>query len=196
MKPEFKPGIVKETGVTYDDYANLPDDGSRYEVADGKLELMSPGPSPRHQAVVVQLLTKLQQSCGSEYVLYVSPIDVILSVTEVRQPDLVMIRRDRLDIVTRRGIEGAPDLVIEVLSPYSGRRDRLHKTRAYARYGIPEYWIADPANRMIEQYVLEGDKYALADVFAADEPVRSERIGCASFKFGDILRGIPDTPAD
>jgi Uma2 family endonuclease len=185
---------LKEQQVTYDDYAKLPDDGMRYEINDGKLEAMTPGPNALHQLVVQQVAHRLMQMCQDRFVIFTSPIDVILSETEVRQPDVVMIHRDRLSIVTKRGIEGTPDLVIEVLSPFSAKRDRLQKLRAYARYSIPEYWIVDINNELLEQYILKDQRYELVEVYREDELVHSEQIACASFSMQEIMDSIPELP--
>ncbi|MEQ4482527.1 Uma2 family endonuclease [Cohnella silvisoli] len=146
MKERDNQPIIREQQVTYDDYAQLPDDGKRYEVADGVLELMSPAPSPKHQVISYQMQTLLTNNCQLEYIIFASPVDLILSAKEVRQPDLVMVHRSRMEIITRRGIEGIPDLVAEILSPHSVKRDKQQKLKSYAAYQIPEYWIIDPAN--------------------------------------------------
>lgn len=194
MKAKKQPTEVREQPLTYDDYATMTDEGVRYELVDGVLEGLSPGPSPRHQFVSQGIAFSLRQTCDSEYVILVSPIDVILSKTEVRQPDIIMIHRNRLSIITERGVEGAPDLVIEVMSPSSIKRDRGSKLKTYAAYSVPEYWIVDPRNKALEQYVLEDKDYRLNEVYVEDEPVRSERISCASFSMYDILSNIPELP--
>jgi len=125
---------VKEQPVTYEIYADMPDDGQRYEVLDGQLELMSPGTSMVHQ-IIGSALHLLVQSCISDYIILFAPLDVILSKTNVVQPDLVMLHRSRSDIATNRGIEGAPDLVVEVLSPGSRKRDRVRKSKIYENTG-------------------------------------------------------------
>lgn len=188
-----KPNIIRETPVTYGEYDAMPDDGNRYEVADGQLELMG-SPSPTHQSVSSEILFTLNESCRSEYIIYIAPIDVILSDTEVRQPDLVMVHRSRMSIIAKKGIVGAPDLVVEIISPWSRRRDKVHKLKTYARYSIPEYWIVDLANWTLEQYVLTGQAYELVEIYAEDEPVQSERISCVSFTMNDIMSRIPVLP--
>ncbi|GAX91116.1 Uma2 family endonuclease [Effusibacillus lacus] len=195
-KRQSKPDRAKETPetYTYEDYAAL-DDGLRYELADGKLELMSPAPTPLHQAVSFQLHYTLDQSCRSEYVIISAPVDVILSKMEVRQPDIVMVHRSRMSVITRRGIEGPPDLVVEITSSSSRRRDKVHKTKAYAKYSVPEYWILDLESKTLEQYVLNGHVYELLDVYAADDQIHSERIACVSFSMNQILNNVPDLPA-
>jgi len=184
---------VKEQRVTYEIYAEMPDDGNRYEVIDGVLELMSPSPTASHQSIAVDLCFELKQSCRSDYLIYVAPLDVILSDTNVVQPDAIMIHRSRKHIVTSRGIEGPPDLVVEVLSPSSQKRDRLKKRAVYEKYGVPEYWIVDPETQTLEQFHLdEHGKYMLMRLYENDEQVSSSKLPCVSFAvsqlFGDVLQ--------
>jgi Uma2 family endonuclease len=193
-KPKKQSDLIKEQNMTYDDYAALPDDGNRYELAEGILELMSPGATARHQIVSSEIQSRLTQTCKLEYLILQAPLDVILSDREVRQPDLIMIHRSRLEIITRRGIEGAPDLVVEILSPYSIRRDKVSKRKSYAKYGIPEYWVIDPPNESLEQYILKGDVYDLAEVYTGNEHVQSERLPCIAFTMQDIMSSIPELP--
>jgi Uma2 family endonuclease len=146
------PGPIK---LTYDDYVLLPDDGRRYEVLDGELEV-SPAPSPGHQAVSRNLLRILDRHVDERGVgsLYYAPVDVILAPATIVQPDLLFVAAGRESIVTSRAVEGAPDLVIEILSPASGRLDRVGKAALYARYGVEHYWIVDPDARTVERYAL------------------------------------------
>jgi len=182
---------VKEQAVTYETYAELPDDGRRYEVIDGSLELMSPGPSPTHQSVSGELQFLLRTSCNSDYKIFGAPLDVILSDTDVLQPDILMVHRSRLQIVTNRGVEGPPDLIAEIVSPSSRKRDKVVKMRTYARYGVPEYWIVDPETRTLEQYRREdGGFYELCDLFEGDDAVVPDRFPCVSFAIRDIFRDM------
>jgi Uma2 family endonuclease len=154
------PGRLPPGNLTYEDYVGLPDDGRRYEILGGELEV-SPAPSPRHQGVSRNLLLILcghvqERGLGS---VYYAPIDVILAPDTIVQPDLVFVAEDRESIVTERAIEGPPDLAVEILSPWSDRRDRVAKAGLYARYGIRHYWIADPVARTLEVYEVEGAEY-------------------------------------
>jgi Uma2 family endonuclease len=194
MKSKKKPHIVREQPLTYDDYASLPDDGSRYELVDGVLEMMSPSASSKHQMISFRIQSKIAQSCDDDYFILNAPLDVILSPTEVRQPDLVMIHHSRINIIKKRGIEGAPDLVVEILSPSSIRRDKVGKLKSYADYAIPEYWIVDPTNVSLEQYVLKEDRYDLIEVYTEDEQIQSDHIKCVSFTMNEIMSKIPDFP--
>jgi Uma2 family endonuclease len=195
MKKKTYEDLIKESPVTYEMYAGMVDDGNRYEISDGVLELMSPAPTPTHQSVSQELLFSLNaSSCRNEYIIYSAPIDVILSATEVRQPDLIMIHRSRMDIIGERGINGAPDLVVEISSKHSRRRDKVQKRIAYAKYGVPEYWIIDLSNFTLEKYVLDGERYELAEVYAEDEIVRSEVVACAAFSMNEIAQSLPVPP--
>jgi len=181
---------VKEELFTYDRYAAMPDDGNRYEIVDGALELLSPGPSPMHQSIGGELAYRLKQTCSADYLIFSAPLDVILSATDVRQPDLVMVHRSRASIVTRRGIEGPPDLVAEVLSPGSRKRDKVGKMTTYAKYAVPEYWIVDPDAFTLEQYVLVEERYELRNVFEGDDEVVSDKLPCVAFRVGDLFEDL------
>jgi Uma2 family endonuclease len=146
---------------TYDDYAALPDDGRRYELYEGDLIEMTPAPRPRHQLILGSLHVLLREHVHRHRLgeVLLAPIDVILSPITVLQPDLVYIESTRLSILTERAIEGPPTLVVEILSPSTGSRDRGIKQRLYAKYAVPFYWIADPDHRTIDAHRLHGDSY-------------------------------------
>lgn len=183
--------LLKETGLTYEDYAAI-DDGNRYELAGGKLELMSPAPLVKHQIISFELQKRFLRSCEDDYIILPAPVDVILSTTEVRQPDIVLVHRKRQGIIRKRGIEGAPDLVVEILSPSTLKRDKIDKLDVYARYEIPEYWIVEPNAGILEQYTLNGNRYDIINVFHDDEPVTSSNIPCVSFTMKDIMANVPE----
>lgn len=182
--------IIKEGGLTYDDYASL-DDGNRYELVGGQLELMSPAPSVLHQLVSFEMQKMIARSCETDYIIISAPVDVILSSTEVRQPDIVLIYRKRMDILSKRGVEGAPDLVVEILSPSTLKRDKIDKLKTYACFRVPEYWIVEPETGILEQYVLQEERYELVNIFQGDEPVTSPNVPCISFTMAAIMDNIP-----
>lgn len=181
--------IVKESGWTVEDYYQLPEDGNQYEIINGQLEL-KPSPTTTHQRISQRLIRQLINSCENEYIIMHAPVDVILSEIETRQPDLLMTHRSREEIIEEHAVVGPPDLVIEILSPTSAKRDRMMKKESYAHFGIPEYWIVDPFNLTIEQYVqtLKGQPYELLNVFEAEDTVTSKRINCVSFTVKDGLK--------
>jgi Uma2 family endonuclease len=149
--------------LTYSDYAALPDDGRRYELHWGELSV-TPAPGTRHQGAIVNLITLLNEHVRSRGLgkVFVAPTDCILSNVTVVQPDVLYIAADRLAIISDRGIEGAPTLVVEVLSPSTARLDRDRKMKLYMEHGVPYYWIVDPETRSVEAYTLGGTAYALA----------------------------------
>ena len=185
-----KSEIVKEVGLTYDDYAAI-DDGNRYELTGGQLELMSPTPTVTHQMVSFELQREIAKSCESDYLILYAPVDVILSSFEVRQPDIVLVHRNRLDIVRNRGVEGAPDLVVEILSPSTLKRDKIDKLDSYARFQIPEYWIVEPKTGVLEQYLMRAERYELHNIFQKEELITSPNVPCISFTMDMIMKNIP-----
>src|SRR3972149_5988561 len=130
--------------LTYSDYAALPDDGRRYELHHGELSV-TPAPGTRHQEAIVNLIGLLLQYVKSRGLgkVFVAPTDCILSNVTVVQPAVLYIAADRLAIISERGIEGAPTLGVEVLSPSPARLNRGRKTQLYAEHGVPYYWIVD-----------------------------------------------------
>jgi Uma2 family endonuclease len=136
---------------TYAEFARLPDDGNRYEVIAGELSV-TPSPRPSHQNMVGKLAELLRPFVRRHGLgrVYPGPIDVLFAEGDYLVPDLVFVRRDRLDTVTDRGVESAPDLVVEIVSPSTAVRDRGVKRERYAQLGVPEYWIIDSRLRLVE----------------------------------------------
>lgn len=136
---------------TYEEFARLPDDGNRYEVIAGEL-YVTPAPETPHQEASARLFMELRgfaSEHGLGKVLF-APVDVLLADGDYLEPDIVFVRTDHLHYKTKRGIEGPPDLVVEILSPTTARQDRGAKRERYAHFGIPEYWIVDTDRRRIE----------------------------------------------
>jgi len=135
------------------DYWQL-EEGAPYELLRGRL-LMSPSPTSLHQILVGELFQLLRHTAdASEGLTIPSPMDVVLSDDTILQPDLLYIAKERRNIVKDR-VEGAPDLVIEILSPGTDRRDRTEKLDLYAKYGVPEYWIVDPSSQLFQFLLLD-----------------------------------------
>jgi Uma2 family endonuclease len=148
--------------LTYRDYEALPADGRRYELHEGELSV-TPAPGTRHQRVsgaLHLLLSPYVATQGLGEVLY-APVDVILADTTIVQPDLVYLDPTRAHLVSDRGIEGPPTLVVEILSPSTTRNDRGIKAELYRRYDVPYYWIVDPEAGTIEAYGLAEGRYTL-----------------------------------
>lgn len=173
--------------LTYDDYVSLPADGRRYEILDGELAV-TPAPTTKHQMVSRNLEWVLHghaREMGSGTVLD-APIDVILSPVTVVQPDLLFVRSGREAIVKERGIEGAPDLIVEILSPSSMRQDRVVKAALYARSGVAHYWIVDPEARTVELYEIEAEAYRLIRKATAQDILRPPLFPGLEIDLGEI----------
>lgn len=163
---------------TYEDYKSLPESmEKRYELLDGDL-LVVPAPTTRHQLVSGNLefiLRGFVRAQGLGTVLS-SPVDVVFgrgADREVVQPDILFIRRVRAAIIAPAEIQGAPDLVVEVLSPGTEERDRGYKRHLYGRHGVREYWIVDPQAQTIEVIRAAGAEFELALTCHLDETLRS-----------------------
>jgi Uma2 family endonuclease len=158
---------------TYEDYLLLPDD-RRVELIEGDFH-MTPSASEIHQRISKRLEFKLFQILEEkgEALVYDAPLDVVLSDENVVQPDIVIISRARKAIITDTHIGGAPDVLIEILSPHSLKRDRIIKKKLYARYGVREYWIVDPEARSVEVYIWKNRTLALWQAFPAGSAARS-----------------------
>jgi len=151
-----------QTRWTYEEYVNLPDDLNRYEIIGGEL-YVAPSPGRGHQTVSMLLSAWLLPPILRRHagVILSAPFDVVLADDDVVQPDLLFVSRERLSIVEERCVRGAPDLVIEVLSPSTSAIDRGRKRETYAQYGVRYYWLFDPGRRTVEAYELVAGEYRL-----------------------------------
>jgi Uma2 family endonuclease len=154
--------------LTYDDYCAVPEDGKRYELLEGEL-FVGPSPTTRHQRVSRNLEFVLHSHVSARELGEVldAPMDVILDRRTVVQPDLLFVSTARLGIITERAVEGAPDLVVEILSERGEARDLGYKKQLYARYGVMHYWVIDPEGRSLAEYVLSERSYSLRGTYVA-----------------------------
>ena len=158
---------------TYEDYVTL-DDGVYFEIINGKA-LMSPAPELFHQRWARKIFLAIErhvEACKLGEVFF-APVDVVLGEKNVVQPDLVFVSTANSGLLQRRGIMGAPDLVVEIISPASLRRDRYDKRELYARFGVKEFWLADAANHSIEILSLQQDSYQLLSCATNQGKIRS-----------------------
>lgn len=160
-------------GLTYADYAALPDDGTRYQLVEGEL-IVNPSPTRWHQVVLSWLIETLraharQADLGT---VYPAPLDVILEDCTVFQPDVLFVSHARKHVLRTANIVGAPDLCVEILSPSTASLDRVRKRELYARHGVLHYWIIDVDARSIEEYVLEGAALTLRSQTGESETFR------------------------
>lgn len=162
--------------LTYQDYVLLPDDGKRYEILDGDL-YVTPSPTARHQRVSFNLSMALGQHVKANRLgeVLVAPLDVILADDSIAQPDILFISSERLPIVTD-WVHGAPDLVIEVLSPGTRERDRTLKRHLYPRHGVRELWLVDPEAKMVEVQSLDPATETAPRTFAERDILASDAL--------------------
>lgn len=151
--------------LTYDDYCLLPADGKRHEIIEGE-HYLTPASFIRHQAIVTRLTRMLDEHVDEKCLgtVLTSPVDVVLSPTNVVQPDIVFVASARRDVLSDANIQGAPDLVVEVLSPTTRRVDQTTKRKLYERFGVQEYWLVDPDAETVE--VLRRQRGELAAIGA------------------------------
>lgn len=158
--------------LTYEDYAALPDDGNRYELHEGELSV-TPAPGRRHQQTLLRLALIMAPYVEARRLgeLYVAPFDCIMTNITVVEPDLVYVDAERQRLLRERGLEGAPTLAVEIISPSTGRIDRRRKMDLYARHDVTWYWIVDPEPRTIEAYHLEDAAYRLVERLEGPTPI-------------------------
>ena len=179
VKPKLK--------LTYEDYASLPDD-ERYELIDGELMPM-PSPSVFHQLLIFSIGVPLREfvrrlSLGE---VIPAPIDVVLSATDVVQPDIIFISNALSHIITEDNIRGAPDLVVEILSPSTAGYDRTTKRNLYARHGVREYWLIDPYAKTATVLILGANGYDTHAVFGADDTLTSPTLAGFALNLSDLF---------
>ncbi len=171
----------------YSDYLQLPED-KRYEILDGEICVV-PAPSIKHQRISRRLLLALTHHVLPNGLgeFFHAPCDVILSDETIVQPDLFLVRRERAGIIGESSVCGAPDLVIEILSPGSRSRDLEIKRKIYAAFGIQEYWIVDPEAASVEVLVWEETGYVSAGVYAAEDCLSSPLFPDMNLVLGKIF---------
>lgn len=165
--------MVTTPKLTYQDYAALEGD-ERYELLDGELILVG-SPNRDHQLVSVRLLTRMYSFVEEKDLGWVldAPFDVLFTDTDVTQPDILFISREREHILTHANVQGAPDLIVEILSPSSSTRDWRNKRELYASHGVREYWIVDPTNRIVSILLLQDGVLEIEQTHTEDETATS-----------------------
>ncbi len=175
---------------TYEDYLLFPEDGRRHEIIDGE-RFMTPSPSTRHQRISYNLVCFLdvylrRAKTGQ---LFPAPIDVVLSDLDVVQPDLLFISSAKAFIITKKNIQGPPDLVIEIISETSRKTDATIKRKLYERYGVCEYWIVDPELERVGVHRMTDRGYVCATELSreADHAVETPLLPGLKLKLFDIF---------
>ena len=165
MRPS-SPGVK----LTYDDFVQFPDDGQRHELIDGE-HYVTPSPNTKHQTVSMNLTVLIGSWLERNPLgrLFHAPFDVVFSNVDVVEPDLLYLSNARAaEALTPQHVRGAPELVIEIASPGTRKRDETIKRRLYERAGVAEYWVIDPEIDAIRVYRREGDTFARATELSAE----------------------------
>jgi Uma2 family endonuclease len=175
--------------LTMAEYRNLPETGPRYQLVEGDL-YVAPAPNCFHQdisrnlqAVLVNYLSR--HPIG---VLYSAPFDVYLTEIDVFQPDLLIVLNENRRILTDAGAEGAPDLVVEILSPKTRQLDLVDKKRVYARLGVKELWIIDPDKLEVTVYRFDEDPIEPVAIARSQEEIASPLLPDLVIWLGEIFR--------
>lgn len=165
-------------------------DALRVEYLNGDI-VMTPARSPFHQLVVTNLLLlmghyAMQNGLGS---VLPAPLDVVLSKeSQIAQPDLLFISKERAPkLMTRAAITGAPDLVLEIISPSTARADRKIKPPLYAKHGVAEFWLVDPDDQSVEVFILDGETYRMAGIYLAGDTITVGRFAEAKIAVDSIF---------
>ena len=148
--------------LTYDDFVLFPDDGLRHELIDGE-HYVTPSPNTKHQKVLGNLYLLVGQWLRAHPVgeLFLAPFDVVFTPTDVVEPDLLYMSNERAaEILTDANVQGVPELVVEIGSPGTRRRDETVKRALYERAGVSEYWVVDPELDVVRIYRREGERFA------------------------------------
>ena len=172
---------------TYEDYMRTPDD-IRYELLDGEL-ILCPSPHTAHQRTsrdtFLPLMTFVEGNELGE--AFHAPCDVVLDDFNVVQPDILFVSNERAHIVTDLNIQGAPDLVIEILSPSTAQRDKTQKRDLYARHDVKEYWQSDTDAKSVLVLTLENGEYRVAGIYTAGQTIVSPLLPGFSLSVDDIF---------
>ena len=166
--------IQQVVKLTYEDYLTTPAD-TRYELLDGDLILV-PAPNLKHQKVQRRLGQRLSQFIEEHDLgeFFYAPCDVFLSNRNVVQPDLLFVSQEREDLLSDgEKVGGAPDLVVEILSPSTADKDRGIKRELYSTYGVTEYWLVDPIAETVSIHRRRGGVLAATHTFGRGQTLRS-----------------------
>ncbi|HMD83811.1 MAG TPA: Uma2 family endonuclease [Terriglobia bacterium] len=180
--------MITSLKYTHADLLQMPDDGKRREIIDGEL-YVTPSPINYHQMILFNLTMAFGKFLETHPLgkLRFAPLDVILSEHDVLEPDLLLVLNEHKDVL-QDWVRGAPDLVIEILSPTTEARDRGIKLKAYARYGVREYWIVDPVAQVVEVYRLTAEGFYLAAICAKGNTVETPLLLGFSLAVGSIFK--------
>lgn len=186
---------VEKQRYTYADYLEGTEE-KREELIEGQFHMMS-SPIPAHQDIVGAIFAQIYQHLrGKTCKVYLAPVDVRLFEGEGDQPEkvdtvvvpdlLVICDRSKID---QRGVRGAPDVIVEVLSPSTRRYDRIVKLDLYRRAGVPEYWIVDPEDKTVTVLLLQQDsRYVLEKIYGPEERVKVNQLEDCFVELSEVFQ--------
>jgi len=183
--------LPREREKTFADYLQAAEDypAMQVQLLNGEIT-MSPAPRPLHQIVSDNLSWLLNQYVRQHRLgrILTAPTGVKLAENQTPQPDILFIRQERIaQLIGKQSIEGPPDFIAEILSPGNIHDDRHTKMLLYAAYQVPEYWIVDPDNDVVEVYTLDGDTYRVAGIFLPDETINRGQFAEANIAINDVF---------
>ena len=173
--------------ATYQEYLSRPED-ERWEIIDGVAYNMVPAPNTRHQTILVNLTLVVGNALRNSMCrLFVAPTDVVLSEENVVEPDVFVVCDPTK--MTERCIRGAPDVVFEIISPSSTKKDRLVKRRLYERFGVKEYVLIDPDGPCVERFLLdESGRYGVSEIFDSSQTLTLKSLDGVDIPLGEVFR--------
>jgi len=175
-----KDGKVKETHGTY--FIE-----ERYEIIGGVRYDFMTSPKFIHQKVLGQLYVAFHSSCAQDGVILIAPMDVHFDKENILQPDILYIRKENKGMIRDGYVYGVPDLVVEILSGSTARRDKTIKKATYEKFGVQEYWLVDPVYRLVDQFVLVDGEYRLAKTWAEEDNLVSMTVPCLSIELSTVF---------
>jgi Uma2 family endonuclease len=166
MEASMSVVVEGRTLLTYSDYVLFPEDGKRHEIVGG-LHYVTPSPITRHQRISRWILLQLMEQIEAPGLgeVFCAPLDLVLSDVDVVQPDLLVVLKENRRIIKRKNVQGAPNLVVEITSPSTKKRDMDLKKSLYQSHGIPEYWVVLADEDVVEKFVLHKGIYRSAGRF-------------------------------
>ncbi len=174
---------------TYEDYLDLPEDGCRYEIIEGVL-YMTNAPDIDHQFTVMEIAFQIKQFVNQNKLGYVltAPFEVHLSQkTKPVQPDVLFINAENWPEPGAKYYDGAPDLIVEVLSPSTRRTDQVVKYMAYEKAGVSEYWIVNPKTHLVQIFTLGKKEYGLEGEFSGEDVIESKVLAGLKITAGSLF---------
>lgn len=178
---------------TYEDYLLLPDDGKRYEIIEGEL-YMAPAPNTKHQNISSELFRRIANFVVENNLglVYCAPYDILFSDANIVQPDILFISKTNRFVIKDKNVQGAPDLIVEITSPSTKKRDIALKKRLYGKFKVKEYWIAFAEEEKVEVWRLLDNDYVLDASYDKKDILKSPLLQGLAIKLSEVFRDIED----